>query len=218
MSSPEEWESAEPEPQSDPERQETPKRETMWVAVGALAAVVAALIALLTYVTPRSSATPIAATTPATTYSGPAATPTPTTPTTPTTPPYTPPATSPAPATSPSPSPTPTTAPPSSPPPLIQAGPPAGCDGARADLATYDATAGSTTNSEYNAAEQAYQNLSADYFEANGDGVADDINTLATDFDQMTWILSGETSLSYAAAVAQTNSDIKTLSSACGFS
>jgi hypothetical protein len=189
----------------------------MWVAVGALAAVVAALIALLTYVTPRSSATPIAATTPATTYSGPAATPTPTTPTTP---PYTPPATSPAPATSPtpSPSPTPTTAPPSSPPPLIQAGPPAGCDGARADLATYDATAGSTTNSEYNAAEQAYQNLSADYFEANGDGVADDINTLATDFDQMTWILSGETSLSYAAAVAQTNSDIKTLSSACGFS
>ncbi|MGD0704128.1 MAG: hypothetical protein ABSA02_30125 [Trebonia sp.] len=173
---------------------------TKWVAIGSIAAVAAAAIALLAYAIPRPSVAP-----------APAAAPT-----APVTAAYSPGLATYSPSYSSSP--VPTAPAPSPSPAVIQASRPAGCDDAFGAINTYNKTAGSTANSEVSAASQAYQTLSADYLEANDQAVSSDISNLATDFDRMTWILQGEVSLSYPDAVQQTNSDIQTLDSACAIS
>lgn len=169
-----------PGPDPGPEGPGKPARETMWVAVGALAAVVAALIALLGYVTPRGNPAPVAVTTPAAGYSTPA------------------PPTTPAPVLA-----------------SIEAGPPAGCSDAFTAITTYNQTAGSTTDSHASAATQAYDSLLPDSTEATG-AVSSDITDVAEDFYLMGQIETGQAAGSYSAEVAQANSDIQSLKTACG--
>ena len=209
------WSRQQPRPAPGPETTGTPpKRDkpdpaTRWVAIGSIGAVVAALVAILAYAAPRPSAAPAAATSPASNYSAPAATLTTPSPTTPA--PTTPAPTTPARTT---PAATPTTSAPA--PVSIQAGPPAGCDEARAAVVTYDQTAGSTTDSQASAALQAYDTLLPLSTVAAG-AVSSDITNVAEDFYLMNQIQTGALDQSYQAAGQQTNSDIQTLSAACGF-
>jgi hypothetical protein len=164
---------------------------TKWAAIGALAAVAAAIIALLAYAIPRPATTPTPASAPAapvaTSYAF-----------------YSP---SPAQQTTRAPSPAPAAA--------IPESRPAGCDAALAAISTYHQTADSTTNSEASAAAQAYESLLPDSKAANDAPVSTDISTVARDFSALRWILAGVLDQSYSAAVQQANSDIKTLDSAC---
>ena len=167
---------------------------TKWAAIGALAAVAAAIIALLAYAIPRPAATPAPASAPAV----------------PVTTSYTFYSPSPAQRTTQAPSPAPAAA--------IPESRPAGCDAALAAISTYNRTAGLTANSEASAATQAYESLLPDSTEANDAAVSTDIGTVAADFSAMRWILEGALDQSYSAAVQQANSDIKTLDTACAIS
>ena len=164
---------------------------TKWAAIGALAAVAAAVIALLAYAIPRPAATPTPASAP----------------TVPVTTSYTFYSPSPAQRTSRAPSPAPAAA--------IPESRPAGCDAALAAISTYHQTAGSTANSEASAAAQAYESLLPDSKAADDAPVSAGISTVARDFSALRWILAGVLDQSYSAAVQQANSDIKTLDSAC---
>jgi hypothetical protein len=171
---------------------------TKWAAIGALAAVAAAIIALLAYAIPRPAATPTPVSAPAapvaTSYAF-------------YSPSYAP---SPAQRTTQAPSPAPAAA--------IPESRPAGCDAAFAAISTYHQTAGSTANSEASAATQAYESLLPDSTEASDAAVSTDISNVAADFSAMRWILAGALDQSYSTAVQQANSDIKTLDSACAIS
>jgi hypothetical protein len=168
---------------------------TKWAAIGALAAVAAAIIALLAYAIPRPATTPTPASAPAapvaTSYAFYSAS-------------YSP---SPAQRTTRAPSPAPAAA--------IPESRPAGCDAALAAISTYHQTADSTANSEASAAAQAYESLLPGSKAADDAPVSADISTVARDFSALRWILAGVLDQSYSAAVQQANSDIKTLDSAC---
>jgi hypothetical protein len=207
MSDPDERDRPEPAPPvavTPPEATSPPGPDpaARWVAVGSLAAVVAALIAVLAYVSPRGTPAPLAETTPAPSYSAPAVTPTAPADNTPAD-------TTPA---------QPTTTASASAAASIRAGTPAGCEDARAAITTYNQTAGSTTNSQANAALQAYDTLLPESTEAANEDISADISDVAEDFYVMNQIQTGVVQQSYPAAVQQVNSDIHRLSAACGFS
>jgi hypothetical protein len=205
MSDPDERDRPEPTPPAAATAPEAttpqgPDPATRWVAVGSLAAVVAALIALLAYVSPRGAPAPLAETTPAPSYSAPAVTPTAPADTTPAnTTPAQPTASASAAAS-------------------IQAGTPVGCEDARAAITTYNQTAGSTASSQANAALQAYDTLLPESAEAGNEDISADISDVAEDFYVMNQIQTGVVQQSYPAAVQQVNSAIHSLSAACGFS
>jgi hypothetical protein len=101
---------------------------------------------------------------------------------------------------------------------IIQQGPPAGCDDALTAINTNNQTAGSTTNSEANAALQACDSLLPDSTESNDQVISSDIADVAEDFYVMNQIQTEGLSQSYAGAVRQVNSDIQLLKTACGVS
>jgi pilus assembly protein FimV len=193
---------AAPEPKKPEDRERKPGSRasgdpaTKWAAIGALAAVAAAIIALLAYAIPRPAATPVSAPAApvATSYAFYSAS-------------HPPP---PAPRATQAPSPAPAAA--------IPESRPAGCDAALAAISTYHQAADPTTNSEASAATQARESLLAASKEANDAAVSTDIGTVAADFSAMRWILEGALDQSYSAAVQQANSDIKTLDTACAIS
>jgi hypothetical protein len=195
---------ATPEPNEPDDRERAPGSRkstdpaTKWAVVGAIAAVVAAVIALLAYAIPRRSGppAPVSVPTAAVTTSYASSSPW-----------Y---SSSPAQQTTQAPSPAPAV--------VIPESRPAGCDDALAAIRTYDQTAGSATNSEESAASQAHRSLMGDSPEANDAPVSTDINNVAGDFSAMSSILQGALNQSYAAAVQQANSDIRTLDSACAIS
>jgi hypothetical protein len=97
-----------------------------------------------------------------------------------------------------------------SPAPLV----PPGCDDAFAVINAYNKDVGSTQDSQAAAAQEAEMSMMSVSTE-NDDEPGMIMQDLASDFQSMYFILIGNTSGSYSAAVAQTNSDIKTLNSVC---
>jgi hypothetical protein len=97
-----------------------------------------------------------------------------------------------------------------SPAPLV----PPGCDDAFAAISAYNKNAGSTQDSQAAAAQETEMSMMSVSTENDAEpGMI--MQDLACDFENMYFILIGNTSGSYSAAVAQTNSDIKTLDSVC---
>jgi hypothetical protein len=171
-------------------------KELNWVAIGSIAAVAGAIIALVAYCAPPSA---------------PASAPSPQPTSTPTQ------STSPQPVPTPSPTPTPPSSGDgfSAPPLAGSAGLPAGCADADAAIKTYNQTVGTTQTTEAAAATQAYQDMTAASTETDESSTYTVMVTLAADFDNMYLILSGELEQSYAAARARTDSDIGALNDVC---
>ena len=92
---------------------------------------------------------------------------------------------------------------------------PAGCEEALRAIDIYNRTAGSTRLSQDAAASQAYRSMMDATLDTDG-GTAHAVTVaLSGDFFTMRSILEGQLSGDYAAAVAQTNSDIRTLNDVC---